>query len=143
MKEFIIHKAPREKDFTGIQTSALGHAVGDLKHSALRIYLYLAGNQDKFKFTWNSTAYAHWIGIECNQKSLHAISKSFNDGIVELMNKGYVRLADGKELYEFSELPRDDWKPEIKDKKSAPPVPKDNEKAPAVPNPLDFGEFCF
>lgn len=146
MKQFVIHKAPleKEKGFTGIDTAALGIATNDLKLSSLRLYLYFASNKDGYNFKWISSAYAKWLGIEPDEKNLHAISKAFNTGLEELKIKGYLREIE-KDIYEFSEIPKEEWKKEKQQcDKTAQTVPKIKETAPTVPvKGIEIGGFSF
>ena len=104
MKSFEIHKAKLDKSYTGINTTILGQAVGDLKYSGLKLYLYLASNKDGFTWTLNPQAYANWLGIDY-EASGRTVRKAITDGLADLIAQGYVEVIDEKaETYKFLEL---------------------------------------
>lgn len=101
MTIFITHKAGLKNNFTGINTSVLGQATGELKFCGLKLYLYLAGNKDGFTHTLNPTVFANWMGIDYG-KNGRSVRKTINDGIDNLIEYGYlVRVGDNK--FEFFE----------------------------------------
>lgn len=103
MKSFEIHKAKLDKSYTGINTTILGQAVGDLKYSGLKLYLYLASNKDGFTWTLNPQAYANWLGIDY-EASGRTVRKAITDGLADLIAQGYVEVIDEKaETYKFLE----------------------------------------
>lgn len=103
MKSFEIHKAKLDKNYTGINTTILGQAVGDLKYSGLKLYLYLASNKDGFNWTLNPQAYANWLGIDY-EVSGRTVRKAITDGLADLIAQGYVEVIDEKaEIYRFLE----------------------------------------
>lgn len=103
MKSFEIHKAKLDKSYTGINTTILGQAVGDLKYSGLKLYLYLASNKDGFNWTLNPQAYANWLGIDY-EVSGRTVRKAITDGLADLIAQGYVEVIDEKaETYKFLE----------------------------------------
>lgn len=103
MKSFEIHKAKLDKSYTGINTTILGQAVGDLKYSGLKLYLYLASNKDGFNWTLNPQAYANWLGIDY-EVSGRTVRKAITDGLADLIAQGYVEVIDEKaEIYRFLE----------------------------------------
>ena len=103
MKSFEIHKAKLDKSYTGINTTILGQAVGDLKYSGLKLYLYLASNKDGFNWTLNPQAYANWLGIDY-EVSGRTVRKAITDGLADLIAQGYVEVIDEKaETYRFLE----------------------------------------
>lgn len=103
MMTFTIHKAKRNKSFTSIVSDNLGIAAGELKPCGLKLYLYLAGNQDGFVWTLNPVAYASWLGLDYNDSSTsRAVRKNINDGVSDLIEKGYLRQVI-KDKFEFLE----------------------------------------
>lgn len=108
MKKFKINKVPLGNNYTGINTQALGQATKDLKLTGLRLYLYLASNKDGFNWTLNSVAFGKWACIT-NSRS---INKAIEDGIDNLMEKGYLVLEDKeKDLYSFFEQKQEQFVP--------------------------------
>lgn len=95
MMSFITHKAKLNNNFTGINTEVLGKAAGELKLCGLKLYLYLAGNKDGYKWTLNPAAYANWLGLDyANASTARAVRKAINDGISDLVEKGYLIAID-------------------------------------------------
>jgi hypothetical protein len=103
MISFLTHKAKLNNNFTGINTEVLGKASGELKLCGLKLYLYLAGNKDGYKWTLNPTAYANWLGLDyANASTARAVRKAINDGIADLIEKGYLIAIDSNN-FEFME----------------------------------------
>ena len=103
MKQFEINKLKLDKNFTSVNTEALGQATGELKHCGLKLYLYLNGNRDGFKWTLNPAAYASWLGMDYASKG-RTVRKAIDDGIADLIENGYLEVVNAEEeLYRFSE----------------------------------------
>lgn len=102
MYNFEISKDKLDKSYTGINTVSLGLAAGQLKLCGLKLFLYLAGNKDGFKWTLNPTAYAGWLGISYEGSSARAVRKAINDGIADLVEHNYLTKID-ENTYRFSE----------------------------------------
>lgn len=101
MISVIVNKSALNNSFTGINTRTLGYAAGQLKFCGLKLYLYLAGNRDGFKWVLNPTAYANWLGVDYAVNG-RAVRKSLNDGIADLEAHGFLRKC-GNDQYEFLE----------------------------------------
>lgn len=103
MMSFITHKAKLNNSFTGINTEILGKAAGELKFCGLKLYLYLASNKDGYKWTLNPSVYANWLGLDySNSSTARAVRKAINDGIADLVEKGYLVVID-ENNFEFME----------------------------------------
>lgn len=73
---------------------ALRQAMGILKGSGLKMWLYINKNQDGYRFELSRQACAEW-GIK---------KDSYYDGFNDLVNKGYLRLSQpGSNIYYFYE----------------------------------------
>lgn len=95
MYNFEIKKADLNNNFTGINTNTLGTAVGELKHCGLKLYLYLAGNKNGSYWTLNPSVYATWLGKNYDDaSSSRAVRKAINDGIDDLIARGYLQKMD-------------------------------------------------
>ena len=105
MKQFKISKAPLNNQFTGIQTQALGEAVGNLKFCGLKLYLYLSSNKDGMNWTLNPSVFAEWLGVDySNASQARSVRKIISDGIEDLTVNGYLQLVENEEeKYTFSE----------------------------------------
>ena len=105
MKQFKISKAPLNNQFTGIQTKALGEAVGSLKFCGLKLYLYLSSNKDGMIWTLNPSVFAEWLGVDySNASQARSLRKIISDGIEDLTVNGYLQLVENEEeKYTFSE----------------------------------------
>lgn len=101
MVSVIVNKSALNNSFTGINTRVLGYAAGDLKFCGLKLYLYLAGNKNGFKWVLNPSAYANWLGIDYAANG-RSVRKSLNDGIADLLEHGYLKQR-GADEYEFVE----------------------------------------
>lgn len=105
MKQFTIKKAPLNNNFTGIHTGTLGIATGELKLCGIKLYLYLSSNRDSTVWNLNPAAFANWMGLDyTNATQARAVRKTVNDGIADLIDKGYLKVVDSElEKYEFLE----------------------------------------
>ena len=105
MKQFTIKKAPLNNNFTGINTITLGIAAGELKLCGIKLYLYLSSNRDDTVWNLNPSAFANWMGMDyANATQARAVRKIVNDGISDLLEKGYLKVLDSDlEKYEFLE----------------------------------------
>ena len=101
MTTFMTHKAKLNNNFTALNSEILGQAAGELKLCGLKLYLYLAGNKDGFKWTLNPVAYANWLGLDYTQNG-RAVRKAITDGITDLITHGYL-ICEDKDIYEFLE----------------------------------------
>ena len=98
-----------EKDFTQVDTRALGIAAGRLKLVGLRLYLYLVSNKNGFNFTLSPLVYDRWYGVdyinetgELDQSKRSAVNKAIRDGLNNLKDMGYIKeIATNN--YEFFE----------------------------------------
>ena len=69
----------------------------------LKLYLYLASNKDGYKWTLNPSVYATWLGLDySNSSTARAVRKAINDGIADLVEKGYLIVID-ENNFEFME----------------------------------------
>lgn len=99
---------------------ALGEALGKLSVASIRAYLYFAHNSKNVEWTYNSTAYSNWLGMDRHS----ADSTLKKNGLEGLMNCGYLREIGDTGGYEFSETPRQDWIDERESKKKSQVVTK-------------------
>lgn len=99
-------------EYFAYNKDALGEAMGKLSVAGMRAYLYLCHNAKNKEWTYNSTAYANWLGM-----SRHSADTSFKDsGIDNLMKFGYIRETAVSGTFEFSETPKQEWMDELKKK---------------------------
>ncbi len=96
-----ITKSKLNNNFTGVNTIVLGQAAGELKLCGLKLYLYLAGNKDGYRWTINPVAYANWLGVDYSTSG-RSVRKAINDGVADLIEHGYLRKL-GEDSFEFLE----------------------------------------
>ena len=96
-REIEIKKEPLEI-FTAVNTKTLGIASNKLTPLGYKLYTYLVGNQDGYKWNLDSTAYAKWQGVykkDLSEKEIKAITdlmgKQIKSGMKDLIEKGYMR----------------------------------------------------
>lgn len=91
MNVFEIKKVPLGKNFTGVNTEALGQAMGCLTQNGIRLYTYLIGNKDGFRWTVNPTVFAEWLGWSDSANDARKARKTIENGIANLMENGYLK----------------------------------------------------
>jgi hypothetical protein len=105
-------KMCQDGEYFAYNKDALGEAIGKLSVAGIRAYLYLVHNTPGKEWTYNSTAYANWLGM-----TRHSADTSFKDsGIDNLKKFGYIREIDASGSFEFSEYPKQEWIDEQKEK---------------------------
>lgn len=79
--------------------NALDYAAHDLQTAAgFKLYIYIAKNQDKYKFDLSNVLFHNWSG--CGRTA-------YNSAVKELIDKGYlVEDEEKKNFYNFYEYPR-------------------------------------
>ena len=107
-------------EYFAYNKEALGEALGKLNVAGIRAYLYFAHNSKGMEWTYNSTAYSNWLGMD-----RHSADSTFKkNGLESLMNYGYLREIGNTGEYEFSETPRQDWIDERENAKKSQVVTK-------------------
>jgi len=92
-----IHREALTENFLGIKNENWKAASRDLGHTALRLYLYLAANADKYNLALSPAAIENEIGMP---------RSTYSDQFKKLLNKGYI-VHKGGNQYEFFEKPQD------------------------------------
>ena len=79
MKITVVDKKYCDKgEYFQYNKAALGEAIGQLNLAGVRAYLYLAHNTQGEPWTYNSTAYAGWLGM-----TRHSADSSFKDSALD------------------------------------------------------------
>ena len=96
-KVVTIHKAMASKTHTYaiINKECLMHAMSELTLNELKVYLYLASNQNNFKLALSTDDIA---------KKTHANKRNIQTAVEALIDKRYLLLKNGNQ-YDFSEKP--------------------------------------
>ena len=90
----------KEGNFLLIKKDNLYAAYRDLNATALCLYLYLAGNMNGYRFALSPKAIHEEMGMPVS---------TVKDQINVLIKKGYlVRRAEGSNIYDFYEAPREE-----------------------------------
>lgn len=100
-----IHREPVKSDFLGIKNDNWQAASKLLGPHALRLYLYLAANADKYVMALSPAAIEREIGMP---------RSTYHDQFRKLINQGYI-LDHYNNRYSFYETPRDNEHPPIFD----------------------------
>jgi hypothetical protein len=98
-----------EKNFTQVDTEALGIAAGKLKLVGFRLYTYLIGNKNGYNFILSPLAYGKWYGNDYVNEDgsiiegkRSGVNKALRDGIKNLIEEGYmIEVTPGN--YKFYE----------------------------------------
>ena len=110
-------------EYFAYNKDALGEAIGKLSVAGIRAYLYLSHNMKDKEWTYNSTAYANWLGM-----SRHSADTSFKDsGVDNLIKFGYMRETEVPGTFEFSESPKQEWIDALKKKDESQVMTKKSE----------------
>ena len=110
-------------EYFAYNKDALGEALGKLNTAGIRAYLYLAHNTNGKPWTYNSTAYANWLGM-----GRHSADTSFKDSALDnLMKFGYIRETEVPGTFEFSVSPKQEWIEELKKKNESQVMTKKSE----------------
>ena len=91
-----VHKAPADKShlYTTINLQALGAACNTLQSKAgIKLFLYLAKNQDKYTFALSRADFMEWAGVK---------DTAYKTAVDELIEKGYL-VSKGGNQYTFYE----------------------------------------
>lgn len=91
-----VNKAPADKEhlYTCINLQALNTACRTLQSKAgVKLYLYLAKNQDKYTFALSSADFMDWAGVKRD---------AYNSAFKELEEQGYLSSIGGNR-YAFYE----------------------------------------
>ena len=116
-------KICQDGEYFAYNKDALGEAMGKLNLAGIRAYLYLVHNTQGKEWTYNSTAYANWLGM-----GRHSADTSFKDSAIDnLMKFGYIRETETPGVFEFSESPKTEWIEEQKEKNKSQIVTKKSE----------------
>ena len=64
-KQVIVLKAKTDKDhkYTVINMQAIDRAAAQLNHTSFMLWLYIAKNQNKYKFALSRVAFCRWCGV--------------------------------------------------------------------------------
>lgn len=94
---FIIHRDPVGKNFIQIGKENYSKAYRDMSKSpaALGLYIWLVGNQDKFKFAFSPQAIENQLGMA--RSSCHGAVK-------KLEELGYLVPREESNIYDFYEV---------------------------------------
>lgn len=88
-------KCDKQHLYTRINLEAMQSAMKELKKvGAFKLWLYLAKNQDQYRFDLSCEDCKRW-GVKAD---------SFHTGINELIKKGYLQKVSGN-FYIFHEMP--------------------------------------
>ena len=92
-----IHREPIGKNFISINKLNYSKAYRDMSKSpaALGLYIWLVGNQDKFKFAFSPQAIENQLGMA--RSSCHGALK-------KLEELGYLVLRKDSNIYDFYEV---------------------------------------
>ena len=111
-----VNKAPADKGhlYTCINLQALNMACRTLQSKAgVKLYLYLAKNQDKYTFALSSADFMEWAGVKRD---------AYNSAFKELEEQGYLSSIGGNR-YAFYEAGKS---PTFADNPNSKPTPKDS-----------------
>lgn len=91
-----VHKQICDKNhkYTANNLEALDEAAGRLVEKAsFKLYIYLAKNQDMYRFNLSSSDFMHWANVG---------STAYNTAFKELVEEGYLIQKEGtKDIYTF------------------------------------------
>lgn len=90
------NKANRENIYAVISTESLSYAMSVLTHSGLRLWLYLAKNQDKYTFWLSPIDVGKFTGLSV---------ASYRRAFAELKGKGFLIQSKKKNCFDFYETP--------------------------------------
>lgn len=97
-KGVIVNKAPADKNnlYTINNLSAIDEAAFSLQEKgSFKLYIYLAKNQNNYKFALSSSHFMEWSGLS---------KQAYDTAVKELIAKGYLVPIDGKkQWYNFYE----------------------------------------
>ena len=97
-KLIVVNKAESNKKnlYCVLNLQALDRACNILQSKAgIKLYLYLAKNQDKYTFALSSSAFTEWAGVS---------RTAYNTAVEELIENNYLVLMAGtKQTYNFYE----------------------------------------
>ncbi len=100
-KQIAVNKELSDRDhiYSIHNLNALDYAAGNLQTAVgFKLYMYMAKNQDKYKFDLSNVLFCNWAG--CGRAA-------YNSAVKELIDKGYlVEDERQKNLYNFYEYPR-------------------------------------
>lgn len=108
--------------FVSLDWNNLGTVLGELKKpTAVKLYLYLAGNKSDYDFDLMTAAYANWQdksysngGKVFDPSTRATINKQIRAGIDELIAAGYMKEIS-KDNYEFYEIKSEETNGNVSD----------------------------
>ncbi|MBE6667580.1 MAG: MarR family transcriptional regulator [Ruminococcaceae bacterium] len=94
---YVVHREPVGNNFIQINKSNYSKAYRDMSKSpaALGLYIWLVGNQDKFKFAFSPQAIENQLGMA--RSSCHG-------AIRRLEELGYLVQRENSNIYDFYEV---------------------------------------
>lgn len=99
-QKIIIISKDKIKDgqlYTVITLDALDDAAARLKNASFKLWIYLAKNQDKYRFGLSQTAFCNWASVS---------KPTYLNAVKDLIEKGYLVLKEEKShTYIFYERP--------------------------------------
>lgn len=104
----VVHREDTGKQFISINKINFTKAYRDMSKSpaALGLYIWLVGNQDKFRFAFSPQAIENQLGMA---------QSSCRDAFKKLESLGYlVSRGENSNMYDFHEISVDDKKRERK-----------------------------
>lgn len=112
-----VHKQKCDKNhtYTANNLEALDEAAGRLTQKAsFKLYIYLAKNQDEYRFNLSSSDFMRWANVG---------NTAYNTAFRELVEEGYLIQKEGtKDIYTFYD------KSQIKDEVLTIEIPKEKVK---------------
>ena len=99
-RNITVHKAKADKQhlYTPINLNALDNAVNRLKSLAgIKLFLYIAKNQDKYNFYLSSSDFMAWAGVG---------RAAYNSAFDELVKEGFLikKFGDTTTYYFYEDL---------------------------------------
>lgn len=92
-------RVPRNKDniYATINVEALQEAMKNIKGEALKLWLYINKNQDKYKFDLSQKALEEW-GLK---------KDSYYNAVNKLIELGYLEITENNKMIFYETLPKD------------------------------------
>lgn len=96
VKKEVVNKENKDKKYTVNTLYALDEAAKRLQtKGGFKLYMYLAKNQDKYRFNLSSSDFMLWSGLGY---------KAYLSAFAELVDEGYLITKEGlKDVYTFYE----------------------------------------
>jgi len=133
---FVIHREDKGNNFIAINKSNFSKAYRDMSKTpaALGLYIWLVGNQDKYKFAFSTQAIENQLGMA--RSSCHGAV----DRLIEL---GYLVQREESNVYDFYEVTTKDKEMNRKMVEDEMIIFEDDSVKPSEPMPVKKGEFNF